>query len=587
MENTNISDEQEKQLTTCTEQIQRVIKLNYDAERIKEQSDFIENIVDVVTTRVGLLYPVYKTHPKLRNGSFYQGTKILQASEFDFLNPLVFSDNNGIKIENYRKVYMSDEIKEILSEPKKEYELAPFPDAEHSRNLLCPFDSITSPIHKAVRRALKKLHSEGQLKYMGQCNLKRYSREVVEEGKVDLEKLKQSEIMLDENRFGPCITLAVGGPLCVSHVDLTFCLKDHKGQNEVNNMDEKLFVLPRNRVWILTKYTPGHYELDEHHRKILMILKYCLLESKRYVHDTKYDSHLLKMIVNHHQESCDKKSSLGKCFYDVTQQLFQLGIDKDKSDDNLHLSPTWLENLRNVGYPPVTLLEKNNNVDTGDMIFTLVLYILVHFMKSSHDARFMLSTREVLSVCLQLISKYSMKELVTNVGSLRELTLKKDVKVENIESFITELSGLRYKGGEINILLSALPFPYPPYWPDSCKPIKITQDGTIEIIHHTDKNWTKWKEIIDSNRLEAQRENQQHVLSLQRELCSIGRPNEIDHLKLTPEEFRQQQIQFAEDIKHHANKRLDLNKQADITRKESEDKKTGDKTSGKQMSQDN
>ncbi|CAH1779081.1 unnamed protein product, partial [Owenia fusiformis] len=274
--------EDQESLTVCSQQIFELLKLNYEDKDVQKQREFVENIVDATSGKIGQLYPMFKTHSKLPKGSFFQETKIDEPNEFDFLNPLAFSENQGIRTELYegafklpgvKDVYIRRELKEKLSTPWRKHDLLKIDKYGGIDVKLDSYDDLLVPIHKAISEALTELHKEGRLVYKGICHLKRMSKELLKEGEVDPRTLKRNEIMLDSNDLGPCITMVVGGPLCVTDFDMTFCIEDHRESRTAEEAG-RYFVLPSlTRNWIPTHYMPGHKELDEHHRKILMILK--------------------------------------------------------------------------------------------------------------------------------------------------------------------------------------------------------------------------------------------------------------------------------------------------------------------------
>ncbi|CAH1783499.1 unnamed protein product [Owenia fusiformis] len=500
-----------KRLALYTHQIVDILKLNYESEDVKEHRDLIENIVDAVAKKVGDLYPVFKTQHKLPNGSFYQKTKIELPNEFDFLNPFVFSETNGVIAikrsdvsERGKDVYVNDSLRRvILSEPANE----PSSRVGDFKIQLTRND-ILYPLHRAISKALTNLQNDDRVIYKGECDIRRSKIELAQNGEVDPRKLKLGEILLDSRIVGPCLTLAVGGPLCVTYVDLTFCLEDKspdKGYNANSGRDVKFFVLPRHfKTWIPTYYEQRYMELDSHHRNVLMVLKYCFVECGKYQCRSTYNSHVLKTIVLNHCLTCKDATSLGRCFNEVAQHVFRLGIGKDDHETNnshpcLHFSPTWLESLSSIGYFQSNIITEGDRLRPGDILYTLALTILVEFMKTCPEVVDLLRTKDVLSTCLQLICKYSMRALdIKTDGDEFVIEFNSTIPKENIDGFISKLKDLRQKGSDIADLLSAEPLPYPPYRSDPRNTITITIAGTIQQTKSNDK-CTKSKKVMDED----------------------------------------------------------------------------------------
>ncbi|CAH1779008.1 unnamed protein product [Owenia fusiformis] len=550
----------EKRLTLCAEEIADCIKVNYEDEEVQEHKDFIENVVDVVSETVGWRNPEFKTHPKLPNGSFYQETKVEIPNEFDFLNPLNISTEIRAGVQNTKQVFI-DKKKYPRFKNKYDYSdflsLSSYPQeiVKQGMEELHPYDNILKQLQRAVSEALDMLQGKtrtiGQFEmrripngcenwsyslennlisrllyrgkrfvYKGQCDLKASKREFSDSKNADPRTLGLNEALLDTNTDGPCITLAIGGPLCVTYMDMTLCIEDKQESKQRRN-GGKYFVLPRKNLdaWMRTEYKPGNKELDKHHRKILMILKYCLIECKKYQYRSKYNSHVLKTLVLNHRDKCKGRTLLGRCFDDVSQKVFRLGIESDEANsENLIICSKWLKSLPNVGYPGGDVIEQSDDLKPCDILFTLVLYILVEFMKSSPEAVDLLHTREALSICLQLICKYSMQLTDIHITSDSELKYTSNITMTCINDCISQLRDLRHKGNELNILLSSPPFPYEPYWPDPNNPICISLAGDVEIISKDKmlEEWDKWKNLITKN-LEYEKQSNTHQGELRRQ----------------------------------------------------------------------
>ncbi|CAH1792645.1 unnamed protein product [Owenia fusiformis] len=507
-----------EELTLSAQHLYNLIKLDYEATDVQQQKYFIEHIVDIIATKVGELYPVYRTHPKIPHGSFYQRTKIEQAREFDFLHPFVFSENKGIRIQNKStfptsspdatEVYITSYLKNILSQPKENHNLLQYADYTINKRLN-PIPDILETLHKAVSDALIELDSDSEchIVYRGECDLKRSKIEFLEVGETDPHILSLNEVALDANDFGPCITLAIGGPLCISHVDMTFCIEDLK-MNSEREWRERYFVLLRygflQNNWLRTYYKPGYKELDEHHTKILVLMKKCFVECKKYQYDSTYTSHVLRTLVLSHHQVCEDETSLGRCFYKVAIHVLRMAIQDPEDNEKLYISSEWLGSLKNVTYPVgVSIINEGSNLFPTDLLFTLSLYILVQFMRYPHTVD-SLCTTKLISVFIQVICKYSSAALKIQVGGILQTEVESyesEILIERVHNFLFELRYMRYKGGAINSILSHPPLPYIPYCPDPEQPIRISLTGKIEKICKEEERgeWEMWRHTIEQN----------------------------------------------------------------------------------------
>ncbi|CAH1780862.1 unnamed protein product, partial [Owenia fusiformis] len=223
-------------------------------------------------------------------------------------------------------------------------------------------------IHKAIHLTLIQMHDQGKLIYKG--------KEFIGDKSAADSELSENEIILDDELHGPCVRLRVGGRLCTADVDLGYCVFDDGTDTEME--ESRNIVLPGSAGWIQSVYHPG-CRIDEHHRKIVMILKYVMsVCNKGGSCLTNFSSHAFKCLVYVHQGKCENDSeTFEMCMHDILVRIsFLISVPELLSGDWSTYKDCrerkWAGKLPDIDKKEKNLL--NHSPWLMDQLFVIVLF---------------------------------------------------------------------------------------------------------------------------------------------------------------------------------------------------------------------
>ncbi|CAH1785265.1 unnamed protein product [Owenia fusiformis] len=357
-------------------------KLKYSQAELDNHEHYIRNrIVKALCKRLAMLSSLLAVSDILPNGSSYQGTKIDTPCEYDYILPMDMSKNNKDVVFTripYRSYALDVNIYgDTFTEITQLFSKLTHLDSELFRDhTLNSRTFVRCILLQALDKCLSELHAEGELVYKGLVLL---------DSKLEKESPKFNEVYLHSQEHGPSIQLRVGGPLCVTDIDMGFCLKVPGETLTQDTFYIALLSPPFLTHWIVSIYrTPNISNMDACHRYIIMALKYILTKLDK---QRAFNSFSLTTLVRYHIENeCDGSAveqSIGKCFNDVCHSIARLQyVSKSDSPTELVSWGHWLEDLMNKDCPGIKIFRRGS-YDNSEPVFPLVIYILNKLAKSS------------------------------------------------------------------------------------------------------------------------------------------------------------------------------------------------------------
>ncbi|CAH1794100.1 unnamed protein product [Owenia fusiformis] len=229
----NLEDTGDLRIAEFINHVHSEAKIKGTDEEIEEQRKYISDIVQSILDTAKDIDPFMAVDEKCECGSFHDGTKILEADEFDYIGKLACS--NKLKIEEgckegYCHVRPIDPslahhikntiVKGVEKLINKEYKVT-----DPSKVELLNADVMRTYFYFSLfREAMKRLHNSIE----GRQILYKYSKDLIDKIGEDYLATKGNEtryITVFNSENGPNIMFNVHGPLCVSSVDVTFALK--------------------------------------------------------------------------------------------------------------------------------------------------------------------------------------------------------------------------------------------------------------------------------------------------------------------------------------------------------------------------
>ncbi|CAH1793995.1 unnamed protein product [Owenia fusiformis] len=392
----------------------------YTDVELEHHTKYIMDFVRLICSGFGEYNKLFKTKEPIPRGSYFDKTKIISPTEYDFLNPLSLSDDASVQVcdvsddcglaghgygvvnihpgqlqQQLLDLYSTEDYDEYDCDSDDDYVLIKHPPYEvilHSSHdsLGAPGDvywlttNISESLHTEMHTYLENTHGSH---YIGE-RYHKYEQHP---------SYTLGEFSMHEDLHGPSVWLRVGGPLGTTDIDLCFCIRGTQGSVLVP-IDLYCDKCPSYIHWTESIVEPQHpgapdHQLHNptgHHKQLFLVLKYIShLYSKIYWHIYNARSHLIssysyKLLIMHHQKHCTGSDFyIGRCFEDVVEYIFnQFRGDDDDSDlyrlyrEDIYLPDTY--------YPDREVRVVNGY--SNRMELTVLLFMLKH-VKHSNDTQ--------------------------------------------------------------------------------------------------------------------------------------------------------------------------------------------------------
>ncbi|CAH1797715.1 unnamed protein product, partial [Owenia fusiformis] len=425
---------EKQQLSQHITELHNLAKLKHSQKDIDSHVQYIRTrVIQPILDKFNKMQPALAVDDVLLNGSMSNKSKIEFPNDIDFVLPMALSRYVVISEKGYRgwlHVKLPDAPHtDLLNLTKEHQELIPYGNSLNTEYL------TKSIIHKTVAECLSQLHTEGVLIYKGEKDLK-YKP-------VESSQLEENAVILHNEPHGPCIQLRVWGPLCVTDIDIAFCLKILNIPKLPHTEDNFFVALPMGFDWVKSFYEKPHLRasrIDDHHRIILKTLKYILSQYEKTldVYDkTELHSHALFTIVRYHQEQCDNNAgepSIAECYCDISHNLCKLLLESVENTTEVEVSARLLDDLFDKDCPDMYIYESGGDgiyMSIETILFLLVMYILSELLKSSR-----ISSPEFYCEYLELVfreCKLECKRQDILQNPNRKLTPSEREEISNVE----------------------------------------------------------------------------------------------------------------------------------------------------------
>ncbi|CAH1795873.1 unnamed protein product [Owenia fusiformis] len=340
----------------------------YTPSQLKEQTTFVENLVKDICVNVGKTEPTLATDGVLNRGSYYDGTKIVNADEYDY-EPLLTLSKAVTEVSEF-SVFPNQGFRTVRIDTK----MLPKPLPAQ-----CLKDINENGVAElSSKELLKFLHCTilEALKYMNTVELKKSVRKHMDQGVVDHymphphdTPYLKGEVSVHSALHGPSVWLRVGAPLGTTDIDLCFCLRSKA-------CDKHVMVSARYRSYeshwlesIIDLPEVQKYKLTLPHNKLLLTLKYmthlaCTVHGGSHV-----SSHILRTVLLHHQRNC-QETDLGECLLSIIKNFMIKPGEKFDYDANMvHLIVNAIE-IHDIVHHETTL--RTNSMKRVPMLIVLL-----------------------------------------------------------------------------------------------------------------------------------------------------------------------------------------------------------------------
>ncbi|XP_064596750.1 cyclic GMP-AMP synthase-like receptor [Liolophura sinensis] len=339
-------------------------------EVVNDLKEAVEELVRKLVHKVSFAtaYPLFSGSKILSRGSFYEGTKVEEPNEFDFLVELdVLSQPGRVEFRSecpdcpgYTHVLFTDpELKrmnaELESSPKD--------------NFLRPY-TISSYYGRCLEEAYKKLFTGSwnwvqNVRIDKGCGFLRLHEHISSNwGPNTLLQLVWTTKTLPDDDILKCITLTM---------DITPAIvyRPPECNPEGEGADKHCHVVPgRNdyckhgssvdcccwRISHSSKETEKMKSLSDVHEKIYKIFK--VVCRRKYGRLRSLTSYMLKTAVLHHTDKCDSKNSIGACTMKILEELLTFAQQEHLPDYFIPEKNVWAENHENKVTTPFPILQK-------------------------------------------------------------------------------------------------------------------------------------------------------------------------------------------------------------------------------------
>ncbi|XP_064596739.1 cyclic GMP-AMP synthase-like receptor [Liolophura sinensis] len=341
-------------------------------EVVNDLKEAVEELVRKFVHKVSFAtaYPLFSGSKILSRGSFYEGTKVEEPNEFDFLVELDVLSQPGrvgfrsecLDCPGYTHVLFTDPE---LQRMNAELESSP------KDNFLRPY-TISSYYRRCLEEAYRKLFTGSwcrpdDVRIDKGCGFLRLQEHISTNwGPNTLVKLVWTTKTLPDDNILKCIVLTVDITPAIVYRPPE-CNPDSAGA------DKHCHVVPaRNDIckhgssticccWRIShssEETEKMRSLSDVHKKIYKIFK--VVCRKRIIDGPlrSLTSYMLKTAVLHHTETCDSNSSIGACTMKILEELLTFAQQEYLPDYFIPEQNVWAKQNENDVVSPVPIIEK-------------------------------------------------------------------------------------------------------------------------------------------------------------------------------------------------------------------------------------
>ncbi|CAH1776190.1 unnamed protein product [Owenia fusiformis] len=373
----------------------------YTEAQLEHHTEYIRNFVRTICLGFGEYNKLFKTKDPIPRGSYFEKTKIISPTEYDFLNILSQSDDASVQVCDVRdgclmtggygvvNIHPGQVQQQFLEIPVTKHVENVIPHSSHDPHSSGDVYWLTTNIRYSLRDAihtyLEDIHGSH---YIGKRDHKEEQHPSYTLGKFSMHV----------GLHGPSVWLRVGGPLGTTDIDLCFCAQKTQGSILVpayvdpDDCDE----CPEHIHWTESIVQPPYPAPDHllhiptgHHKQLFLLLKYV-----SHLYNTIYwhiyhkcpeygliSSYSYKLLIMQHRKCCTGSDFyVGRCFEDVVEYIFnQYRRDNDVSDQyRLYRKPVFLPDT----YYPARKVHVLNSYRNCEEL-TELLWMLKHVKHSS------------------------------------------------------------------------------------------------------------------------------------------------------------------------------------------------------------
>ncbi|CAH1780907.1 unnamed protein product, partial [Owenia fusiformis] len=304
------------------------IRSIFTPDQLDRHTKYIEKKVNEICMNISKKRKEIKIKEIRRRGSYYDESKILFPDEYDFLPILTLTGCQMVEVES-----LSDDQKICAKQGYRKIKVNEPDILRHSPGCIKEIgigkarltSKFIQELKTSVRDALDEIED---VKFIGEKDHEKNSNS----------SDPLNTVSIHRNLHGPSIWIRIGGPLCMTDIDLCFCIEGQESNLGPcvlvkSKLDHCPYCKSENDHWIETPINPPEqYMLTPDHQKLLLTLKYIShFEKKMFKREllSTSSSYYLKALLVDHQKNCQSEN-VGECFDAVTKYTFRL--DNDTSD---------------------------------------------------------------------------------------------------------------------------------------------------------------------------------------------------------------------------------------------------------------